>query len=92
MSQLQYELSVQAPHGPIPNEDKIIVHGDEVSMEQGHLIKGRFEIFKSLHRKDRIKRLFIVLKLVIDLLESDFAIWLSKYFTVFLYILYLNVC
>lgn len=79
LAQLQYELSIGSPNGPILNKDNINVQDEEVSMEQGHLIKDKFEIYKNLHRKDRIKRLFIVLELVVDLLERDFSIWLSKY-------------
>ncbi|CAB3243150.1 unnamed protein product [Arctia plantaginis] len=77
LNRLESELSTDSKDGPIV--DKNIPENLKGTVQGFHWIKQNYEIFESLNREERIKRLFAVLETIIEVLQFDLAIQQSRY-------------
>lgn len=76
MNRLESELSTDSKDGPIV--EKIIPDHLKDTIQGVHWQKQNFEIFETLNREERIKRLFTVLETIIEVLQLDLAIQQSR--------------
>lgn len=78
MNRLENDINAES-NEPIVN----LYENTPCEMKEGvqglHWQKKNFEIFEGLERPERIKRLLAVLESTIELIQYDFAIWLTRH-------------
>ncbi|KPJ01531.1 hypothetical protein RR46_08568 [Papilio xuthus] len=79
MNRLEYELSLESNDEPLVNEYEITPEEMKDSVKGLHWQKQKLELYETLKREDRINRIMAVLESVIELLQFDLVIWLSRY-------------
>ncbi|CAH2075443.1 unnamed protein product, partial [Iphiclides podalirius] len=79
MNRLEYEISSESKDEPLVDKYENIPEEMLQGVTGLHWQKEKFEIFEALDRNNRIKRLMYVLESLIELLQFDLAIWLSRY-------------
>ncbi|XP_013189133.2 uncharacterized protein LOC106133836 [Amyelois transitella] len=79
MNRLEYEISAESDDKPLIDKCEHIPEDMKQTVRGLHWQKEKFEIYELLERNDRIERLMCVLESIIELLQFDLAIWLSRY-------------
>lgn len=79
MNRLENEISIDSQDGPLLDKNEHIPEEMKQSIKGLHWQKEKFEIFELLNRPDRIERLMAVLESIVELLQFDLGIWLSRY-------------
>ena len=79
MNRLEHEISIESQDGPLLNKYEHIPEEMKQSLKGLYWQKEKFEILELLNRPERIERLMSVLETVVELLQFDLGIWLSRY-------------
>ncbi|XP_053602763.1 uncharacterized protein LOC128670806 isoform X2 [Plodia interpunctella] len=79
MNRLEHEISGDSEDGPLIDKCEHIPEDMKQTVRGLHWQKEKFEIYELLERNERIERLMYVLESIIELLQYDLAIWLSRY-------------
>lgn len=73
------EFQPHSPSGPITQVPKCHdLSEKDISINEGCLLKKNRESYNAMDRNERLRRLFLILNMLVTLLESDLAIWITK--------------